>query len=81
MNPLFGVTERSSGFFFFNLPVFAFENIHTVKVSKAHASCVQKIKSVVKYNLYVNFVQWGRILSLSLSHNHLFEMWFTELFL
>lgn len=57
MNTLFGVAERSSrGFFFPNLPVFAFGNVHNVKVSKAHASCVQKIKSVVKYNLYVNFM-------------------------
>lgn len=54
MITLFGVTERSSRFEFFpNLSVFAFENIHDVKVSKADASCVQKIKSVVKY---VNFV-------------------------
>lgn len=52
MNTLSGVTERSFQGFFFNLSVFAFENIHNVKVSKTDASCVQKIKSVVKY-LYV----------------------------
>lgn len=52
---IFGVTERSTRFFC-SLSVFAFENTHNVKVSKAHASCMQKIKSVAKYKLYVTFI-------------------------
>lgn len=50
--------ERSSRGFFPSLSVFVFENIGNVKDSKAHASCMQKIKSLVKYKLYLTFVYW-----------------------
>lgn len=52
---IFGVPERPNSFLS-GLSVLAFENISNVKVSKAHASCTQKIKSVVEYRSYVIFV-------------------------
>lgn len=55
---IFGLTKRPNSFvgFFSGLSVFAFEKIPNVEFSKAQESCTQKIKSVIKYKLYVTIV-------------------------
>ena len=52
---IFEVTERPNSFFS-GLSVFDFENMPNIEFSKAQASCTQKIKSVIKYKLYVTIV-------------------------